>query len=103
MGASATVKAVGNASGVVNDSIYTVTVSGMSGEGTVTVAVPKGVVEDAAGNYNLASNNTGNSVTYTGLATTIRPATGQATGQPSRQSNSRWSSARRSLVSLPTT
>jgi hypothetical protein len=43
---------------------YTVSVSGMASDGTVTVSVAAGVATDAAGNENLASTSTDNTVTY---------------------------------------
>lgn len=47
-------------------SVYTVAVSGMSGDGTVVASVPAGVAEDAAGKPNLDSTSTDNVVTYLG-------------------------------------
>lgn len=44
--------------------IYNVAVSGMIQSGTVIVSVPAGVAIDAAGNLNLASTSTDNTVTY---------------------------------------
>jgi membrane protease subunit (stomatin/prohibitin family) len=43
---------------------YTVTVSGMTGNGTVVASIPAGVALDAAGNSNSTSTSTDNSVTY---------------------------------------
>ncbi len=45
---------------------YTLAVSGMARIGTVTASVPAGGVTDAAGNANLASTSTDNTVTYNG-------------------------------------
>ncbi|MFL6155861.1 MAG: Ig-like domain-containing protein [Marmoricola sp.] len=44
---------------------YVVTVSGATGSGTLTASIPAGVASDAAGNTNLASTSTDNTVTYT--------------------------------------
>ena len=43
---------------------YTVAVSGMTGVGTVTVSVPAGAAEDAAGNPSEASTSVNNAVTF---------------------------------------
>ena len=43
---------------------YTVTVTGMTGDGTVTAAIPAGAVTDLAGNLNVASQSTDNSVLF---------------------------------------
>jgi hypothetical protein len=43
---------------------YTVTVTGMSGVGTVVATIPAGVVVDGAGNTNLASTSTDDSVLF---------------------------------------
>jgi hypothetical protein len=42
---------------------YTVAVSGVTGNGTVTATVPAGVAQDPAGNANLVSTSTDNTVT----------------------------------------
>ena len=42
---------------------YTVTVTGMSGTGTVVASIPAGAASDAAGNASLASTSTDNTVT----------------------------------------
>jgi subtilisin-like proprotein convertase family protein len=59
---------------------YTVTVSGMTGDGTITATLAAGVAADAAGNGNLASTSTDNTVAYDGVAptVTINAAAGQA-------------------------
>jgi len=59
---------------------YTVSVSGMSGDGTVIVSVPAAGVLDQAGNTNTASTSTDNSVQYDGspLRVTINQAAAQA-------------------------
>jgi hypothetical protein len=44
---------------------YTVSVSGMTGSGTVVVSIPAAAVVDLIGNTNLASTSTDSSVTYT--------------------------------------
>ncbi len=43
---------------------YTVAVSGMTGDGTVIATIGAGVAHDAAGNANVASTSTDNTVTY---------------------------------------
>jgi hypothetical protein len=43
---------------------YTVSVSGMSGPGTVTAAIPASAAQDAAGNLSLAATSTDNTVTF---------------------------------------
>ena len=43
---------------------YNVAVSGMTGSGTVIATIAAGVAHDAAGNANLASTSTDNTVTY---------------------------------------
>ncbi len=50
---------------------YTVSVSGMSSNGTVTLALAASRVTDAVGNNNTASTSTDNSVTYDGTAPTV--------------------------------
>ncbi len=56
---------------------YTVEVSGMTGSGTVRVAVPAGAAVDAAGNPNTASTSTDDTVTFNGnTAPTIAVAPG---------------------------
>src|SRR6185503_83799 len=60
---------------------YNVAVSGMTQSGTVTLSIPAGVAQDAAGNTNTASGTA--SVTYnladtTPPTVTVSPATGQA-------------------------
>lgn len=49
--------------GITNDT-WTVTVSGMTSDGTVTASISAGAAFDAAGNTNNASTSTDNSVTY---------------------------------------
>jgi autotransporter-associated beta strand protein len=56
---------------------YEVTVSGMTGDGSVVASVGSGVVGDAAGNLNDASTSTDNTVTIDGTAPTsvvVNPA-----------------------------
>jgi parallel beta-helix repeat protein len=43
---------------------YNISVSGMTGAGTVVVSIPAGAAADAAGNPNTASTSTDNTVTY---------------------------------------
>ena len=59
---------------------FHVLVSGMTGSGTVTASIAAGLVEDLAGNTNLASTSTDNTVTYDidPPSVTIEQATGQA-------------------------
>ncbi len=59
---------------------YNVAVSGMTGSGTVIASLAAGVAHDAAGNANMASTSTDNSVTYdvTVPTVTINQAAGQA-------------------------
>jgi predicted outer membrane repeat protein len=61
-------------------SAYVVTVTGMTGAGTVVAAIPGGVVTDAIGLTNLASTSTDNAVEFDGIApsVTINQAAGQA-------------------------
>jgi Pyruvate/2-oxoacid:ferredoxin oxidoreductase gamma subunit len=59
---------------------YTVSVSGMTGDGTVVAKVVAGAAADAAGNSSSASTSTDNSVRFDSLAptVTINQASGQA-------------------------
>src|SRR5207248_10765438 len=59
---------------------YTVTVTGMSGSGTVIASVPAGAAADAAGNPSAASASTDNTVTFdsVGPTVTVNQAAGQA-------------------------
>jgi TM2 domain-containing membrane protein YozV len=52
---------------------YNVAVSGMTQSGTVTASIPAGAAQDSAGNANLVSTSSDNSVTYS-VADTIKPA-----------------------------
>ncbi len=54
---------------------YEVSVSGMSGPGTVIATIPAGVAHDAAGHANAASTSTDNSITFSTLATTTTTVT----------------------------
>jgi hypothetical protein len=45
-------------------STYTVSISGMTGSGTVIASIPAGAAQDVAGNSNSASTSTDNSVTF---------------------------------------
>ena len=59
---------------------YTAAVSGMTGAGTVTASIAANKVQDYAGNWNLASTSTDNTVTYdptAGPTVTINQASGQ--------------------------
>ena len=59
---------------------YTVSVTGMSGSGTVRAAIAAGAAVDSAGNTSLGSTSTDNTVTFDGIAptVTINQAAGQA-------------------------
>jgi hypothetical protein len=61
---------------------YTVSVSGMTSNGTITVKIPQGAAaKDLAGNPNASSTSTDNTVTYTGANAVVTTFTGQsATG-----------------------
>lgn len=64
-----------------NDSTtFDIAVSGMTGNGAVTITIDAGKVEDWAGNLNTASTSTDNSVTYdvTGPTLTVDQASSQA-------------------------
>ena len=52
---------------------YTVAVSGMTTSGTVTLAIPAGVLTDAAGNPNQASTSSDNVVTFTSTTVLMPP------------------------------
>jgi hypothetical protein len=58
---------------------YNIMVSGMALDGTVTVAIPGGAAQDAAGNLNIASTCNDDTVTYDTLAPTV--AINQASSQ----------------------
>jgi Concanavalin A-like lectin/glucanases superfamily/Bacterial Ig-like domain len=59
---------------------YTVTVSGMAGEGEVTVSIPAGAAQNSDGIGNIKGTSTDNSVTFDSIAPTviINQANGQA-------------------------
>jgi hypothetical protein len=59
---------------------YDVAISGMNGGGSVTVSIPADAVQDAAGNHNIASTSSDNTVTYdpTPPSVAINRASGQA-------------------------
>jgi hypothetical protein len=50
---------------------WTIDVSGMNGDGTVTAAIDAGVVADSSGNPNIASSTPGNTVLYDATAPTV--------------------------------
>jgi len=50
---------------------FQITIGGMTGSGTVVVSIPAGGVQDPAGNGNLASTSSDNSVTYDITAPTV--------------------------------
>ena len=76
--AGATTAVVTNPSG--DQKTYSVSVTGMTTSGTVTATILPAVAFDAAGNGNLASTSTDNTVVYdmTGRAVTINQAAAQA-------------------------
>ncbi|WKZ35840.1 MAG: class F sortase [Anaerolineales bacterium] len=60
-----------------NGTTFNITVSGMTGSGTVTASIAANLVEDSTGNLNTASTSTDNTVTYdigspTVVATTLQ-------------------------------
>lgn len=60
---------------------YTISVSGMTGNGTVVASIPAAAANDLAGNASPASTSTDNSVAYTGAATIVTTYTApSATG-----------------------
>jgi YVTN family beta-propeller protein len=60
---------------------YTVSVSGMTGNGTVVASIPAAAAADLAGNASIASTSVDNSVTYTGASAVVTTFTGpSATG-----------------------
>ena len=58
---------------------FQISVSGMTGDGTVIASIPAGGVQDLAGNANAASTSTDNTVTYDATAPTV--TVNQAAGQ----------------------
>ncbi len=65
---------------------YTVTVSGMSADGTVIASIAAGVASDAAGNANSASTSGDNTVTYDGTAPTVTINQAAAQADPAKSS-----------------
>ena len=61
---------------------YTVTVTGMSGNGTVVATVGAGVASDLVGNPNSASTSTDNTVTFNTPASPPTVTINQSAGQP---------------------
>ena len=59
---------------------YTVSVSGMTGNGTVIASIPANAAMDAANNGNTASTSTDNTVTFANAAPTIAVAAGGMCG-----------------------
>jgi chitinase len=68
---SVTGTASGNPTATVSGSgtVYNVAIDGLSGNGTVIATIPAGVASDGAGNLNMASSSTDNSVTIEGSTT----------------------------------
>jgi Tol biopolymer transport system component len=58
---------------------YTVSVTGMSGSGSVVASIPAGAAQDSAGNASAASTRTDNTVFFDGVASTV--TINQAAGQ----------------------
>ncbi len=54
---------------------YTITVSGMSGNGAVVVTIPAGAAQDTSGNDNLASTSADNTVTFDATAPVVSQLT----------------------------
>ena len=65
---------------------YTITVTGMTGPGTVVVSVPAGVVQDAAANTNNASSSTDASVAFDNTPPTITVNQGASQADPTSTS-----------------
>ncbi len=61
---------------------YTVTVSGMTGDGTVIAAIPAGAAVDGSGKVNTASTSTDNEVTYDTTAPSVTVEQGAAQADP---------------------
>jgi hypothetical protein len=76
---------------------YTVTVSGMAGQGTVVASIPAGAAADAAGNANSASSSSDNVVTFDSVppSVTINQAADQndPTNMPSVMFDVKFSEA----------
>src|SRR5262245_21536278 len=66
-----TVGGILSASVTGSGSAYTVTVTGMVGQGTVVASVPAGAATDAFGNPSLASTSTDNRVTFDGIVPAV--------------------------------
>ena len=62
-----------------SDLVYTVSVTGMDGVGTVVASIDAGAVADLAGNLSFASTSTDNTVTFDNVAPTV--TIDQAAGQ----------------------
>ena len=94
---------VGTVSG--GPTTYTVTVTGMTTPGTVIATIAAARATDLAGNNNVASTSTDNTVTWDIVAptVTINQAVGQADPTNAARSTSRSCSARRSPASRPAT
>ncbi len=59
---------------------FTVSVTGMSGNGTVVASIPAGAAQDAAGNVSTVATSTDNTVTHAVIGPTV--TINQAVGQP---------------------
>jgi Calx-beta domain/Bacterial Ig-like domain len=75
---------VANVSGSGAD--YTVTVTGMNGDGTVVVSIPIDAAVDAATNTSLASTSTDNSVRFDNIAPTVTINQGASQADPTNGS-----------------
>ncbi|MEZ4888343.1 MAG: Ig-like domain-containing protein [Chitinophagales bacterium] len=65
---------------------YTVSVTGMTGDGTVIASIAASVATDAVGNNNTASTSTDNSVTYDTTAPTVTINQGSSQSDPTNSS-----------------
>ena len=86
-------------------STYTVSVTGMTGNGTVVASIAAGAAQDAAGNASTASTSTDNTVAFDAVAptVTINQAAGQHDPTDSSPIFSPLSSANLSRVLMPAT
>ena len=66
---------------------WTVTISGMTSNGTVTASIPANAAQDAAGNNSTASTSTDNSVTYDGTVPSVTINQGGSQNDPTSGSS----------------
>jgi hypothetical protein len=69
---------------------YDVAVSGMTGNGTVTVSLGTGVAADQAGNPSAASTSVDNTVTYQAAANTLQVHVGDLDARPQSVNKNQW-------------